>query len=147
MIQEMIALLYGKDTSEGFQNLKKLEAISEKENTLYPFIDEWIAMLKSEQYVIRVRGFRMLCKQAKWDVENKIEAVIDQILQSLDDEKPTAVRQYLKYIQEIVTYKPNLNDKIKEKLKHLDYMKYKESMQGLITKDIDEVMTLITSYH
>lgn len=142
-IEEMIALLYEKDTTAGYQNLKSLEAISETENTLYPYMDEWIAMLKSDQYVIRVRGFRLLCKQAKWDVDRKIEVVIDQILKALDDEKPTAVRQYLKYIQEIVTSKPNLKDKIKEKLLHLDYMKYKESMQGLIAKDIDEVMTLM----
>ena len=44
---------------------------------------------------VRVRGFRLCCAQAQWDSENKLERHIDELLAILDDDKPTAVRQYM----------------------------------------------------
>lgn len=72
----------------------------------------FLEMIDSNKYVIRVRGFRLLCKQAKWDSENKINEKIDKILSKLDDEKPTAVRLKLKAVHDVIIYKKDLNEKI-----------------------------------
>lgn len=37
-------------------------------------------------------------------------------------------------------YKIELSEKIERKLKNLDITKYKESMRGLIKKDIDSIL-------
>ena len=100
-------------------------------------------MLDNEKSFIRVRGFRLICKNAKWDKYNKIDNSIDKILQELNDEKPTSVRQCLKAIAEIVEYKKSLNNKIKEKLLKINYLNYKDSMQSLIFKDVEKILMLI----
>ena len=77
--------------------------------------------------------------------DNNINKNIDKILLELDSEKPTEVRQYLSAIKDIVKYKKELNLKIKEKLLSMNYLRYKDSMQGLIFKDIEEVLKLINN--
>lgn len=142
-IEEKIETLYDKDIKEAYQNLKDLEKLSEEQNVLYSYFDEFLQMIDSTKYVIRVRGFRLLCKQAKWDINNKINQEIDKILVVLDEEKPTALRQYLQAIKDIILYKKELQEKIKENLLAINYLKYKDSMQSLIFKDISEVLNII----
>ena len=77
-------------------------------------------MVGSEKYVIRVRGFRLLCKQAKWDTKNIINANLEIALVILNDDKPTAVRQALAALQAVVCYKKELKEIIKEKISSID---------------------------
>ena len=97
-------------------------------------------MLNNSKTFIRVRGFRLICYLAKWDIENKINKNIDVILNELEDEKGTSVRQCLGKINLILMYKIELSEKIERKLKSLDITKYKESMRNLIKKDIDSIL-------
>ena len=62
-------------------------------------------MLKNEKSFVRVRAFRLICAFAKWDIENKIEDNIDLILNELDDDTSTSVRQCLDKLN-ILTKKP-----------------------------------------
>jgi len=142
-ISDKIKYLYDKDTKNAYANLQKLESISDREDILYPYLNEFIAMLKSEKYVIRVRGFRLICKQAKWDKGNKINEAIAEILTAVHDEKPTAIRQALQYLEYVVPYKKELNGKIKETALAIDCSKSKDTMQPLIAKDIRSLVQLI----
>jgi len=142
-IKIMIKALYSKDTSEAYKILLELEQISEKEKFLYDYFDEFFQMIYNEKYVIRVRGYRLLCKQAKWDKENKINKNIDKILLEMEDVKPTAVRQKLKALKDIVLNKKELNGKIKKKILGMDCSIYKDTMQPLILKDIENVLKII----
>ena len=142
-ISDKIKCLYDKDTKDAYANLQELEEISDNEDFLYPYLNEFIEMLKSEKYVIRVRGFRLLCKQAKWDREDKINEAIEDILTAVDDEKPTAVRQALQYLEYLVPYKKELNGRIKETALSIDCSKFKDTMQPLIEKDIRSLVQLI----
>ena len=49
-------------------------------------------MMHDDNSYIRVRGYRLLCKQARWDKLNKINQIIDEILNETEYEKPIAVR-------------------------------------------------------
>lgn len=135
-----IMLLYDKDPSIAYKNLQELESLSEASNDLYPYLDEFLAMLKSEKYVLRVRGFRLLCKQAKWDTANRINGEIDTILQALDDEKPTAVRQKLKALEDIVLCKKALHQKIRDRVLSLDDLRFQDTMHPLIQQDIQKLL-------
>lgn len=138
-IKRKIESLEEGDTKSAYENLKELEAISEQKNVLYPYMDKFISMLNSEKYVIRVRGFRLLCKQAKWDTDSKINDNINDILTAVNDEKPTAVRQALKYLKFVVPYKKELNSIIKQAVLKIDCSGYKDTMQPLIKKDIQNL--------
>lgn len=142
-VNERIASLYEKDTKTAYANLLELEAVSERENTLHPYLGEFIAMLQSGQYVIRVRGFRLLCKQAKWDEERLIDESIDSILAAVQDEKPTAVRQALQYLHYMAACKPQLHGKIKDAALAIDLSRFRDTMAPLIMKDIDSLLGAI----
>ena len=139
----LLSMLDSKDTSKGFEALKELEIISESRNVLYLYMDKFIDMVKSKKYVIRVRGFRLFCKQARWDVDNVINQNIEEVLSILNDDKPTAVRQALSALKDVVLYKSELVDIIKERVLAIDYYKYKETMHSLIAKDIRELVEVM----
>ena len=97
-------------------------------------------MLFDEKSYIKMRGFRIICKLSKWDKDNKINNIIDSLLQVLDDEKPTIVRQCLSSLNNLLLYKIDLSEKVENKLKNMDLSKYKDSMKPLIQKDIDCIL-------
>lgn len=97
-------------------------------------------MLLDEKSYIKMRGFRIICKLSKWDNDNKINNIIDILLQVLDDEKPTIVRQCLSSLNNLLLYKIDLSEKVENKLKKLDLSKYKDTMKPLIKKDIDFIL-------
>ena len=142
-ISDKINLLYEKDSTITYANLLELEEMSEHENTLYPYLNEFIMMLKSEKYSIRVRGFRLLCKQAKWDNDDKISEAITEILFAVNDEKPTAVRQVLKYLTYITLNKKELISIIREAVLSIDCSRFKDSMRPLIEKDIQTLIKVM----
>lgn len=142
-LNNMIKKLEDKDDKVAYNNLLELEKIAEKSDAIYEYFDIFLEMLDNEKSFIKVRGFRLICKNAKWDKNNKIDNSIDKILQELNDEKPTSVRQCLNAIAEIVEYKKSLNNKIKEKLLKINYLNYKDSMQSLIFKDVEKILKLI----
>lgn len=139
-MKDKINKLYDKDDKIAYNNLLELENEAAESNELYNYFDELITMLNSEKSFVRVRAFRLICALAKWDVKNKIESNIDAILNELEDDTSTSVRQCLSKLNLILTYKRELSEKIKQKLKQLDLSKYKESMQALIKRDIDSIL-------
>lgn len=142
-LNNMIRNLEDKDDNMSYKNLLALEKIAEQSDAIYEYFDIFLEMLCNKKSFIRVRGFKLICKNAKWDKYNKIDNSIDDILQELNDEKPTSVRQCLKAIEEIVEYKKSLNSKIKEKILKINYLNYKDSMQSLIFKDIEKILLLM----
>lgn len=136
----IIDKLQDKDNRAAYKSLLELESKSADSNELYPYFDEFLKLLCSESSYVRTRGFRMCCSQSKWDKDNKIDCNIDEMLVMLEDEKPTAVRQSIAALHQILLYKPELYEVIKNKVDSLCLDKYKDSMIPLIKKDIEELM-------
>ena len=138
-------IIYDKETSAAYKRFQELERLSEESNSLYSYFDEFLPMLNHDKYAVRVRAVRLLCKQAKWDSENKIDNNIDQILLSLDDEKPTAVAQALQFFgHSLLPYKKELANKIKDALLGMDYARFKqETMRPLIEKEVQKLLQQI----
>lgn len=142
-LDRMLSMLESKDTTQAFEALKEMEKISDTSDAFYPYTEKFIEMINSSKYVIRVRGFRMFCKQAKWDTENIINKNIEAALSILNDDKPTAVRQALAALQEIIPYKKELGEIIEKKVSVIDYLKFKDTMHSLIANDIQKVLEAI----
>lgn len=142
-IVSLISMLEDKDTSQAYKALQELEKISDQTDLIYNYIEKFVSMISSDKYVIRVRGFRLFCKQAKWDSDNIIDENIDAALHILSDAKPTAVRQALAALLDIVRYKPDLREIVKKAVSDINYLRYKDTMHSLIAKDIEKVLSMI----
>ena len=140
----MIGALYGKNPKEAYNILLELEKISETNDFLYKYLNDFLKMLDNENTYIRIRGYRLYCKQAKWDKLNKINKMVDKILlQIVNEEKPIALRQKIKALEDITKNKIELRNKVKQKLLEIDCSKYQESMQKLIEKDIKNLLKIM----
>ena len=138
--EEIFNIFYGKETWDIWRKFQEIESSIDESKLLYEFFDDIKKMLLDEKSYIKMRGFRIICKLSKWDNDNKINNIIDILLQVLDDEKPTIVRQCLSSLNNLLLYKIELSEKVENKLKKLDLSKYKDTMKPLIKKDIDFIL-------
>jgi len=139
-MREKLKNLCNKDNNSAYKTLLELEIITSKSDELYYYFDELLKMLNSDKTFVRVRGFRLICCLSKWDNENKINQNIDAILEELEDEKGTSVRQCLEKLNLILIYKKELTKVVVDKIINLNIDKYKGSMQALIKNDIAYIL-------
>lgn len=132
----MLSLLQSRDTKRAYGLLLELEQLSEKSDELYPCTACFAEMVDSSNYAVRVRGFRLFCKQARWDTENIVDQYMGAALAILHDEKPTAVRQALAALRDVVPYKRDLWDMIRQQALDIDCLRYPDTMRSLIAKDV-----------
>ena len=85
----------------------------------------------------------LCCSQARWDNEGVIAKYLPQMLKLVHDEKPTVVRQSLNALKEVVAFRPELCKAIAMELKKMNIPGYKDSMIGLIQKDVTELKELM----
>ena len=80
---------------------------------------------------------------AKWDIDNKIDEIIDEYLKHIEDVKPITARQCIKLLPMIAKNKPELKEDIVTALQKADISIYAESMQSLVYKDIQNSLAEI----
>ncbi len=142
-IRELTELLLSKDHNAAYQALKELQEISEDKNAVYAYMDLFTGMIESGNSYIRTRGLLMIASNAKWDVDNQIDEVIDSYLRHITDVKPITARQCIKALPQIAWDKPELKADIIAALKHADSSRYADSMRPLVMKDIREAIEII----
>lgn len=138
--EEIFNVLDDKEKFDVYKKFQQIENSIDESDELYKYFDMFKEMLLSDKVSVRMRSFRIICKLSKWDKENKINKIIDQLLSVLDSDRPTDIRICLSYLNNLLLYKVELNDKIENKLKKIDYSKFKDSMSPLIKKDIDYIL-------
>lgn len=141
---ELLTTLTGSDNRQAYAALQDLEAISRKSDQLLAKIPVFAEMVTSKRSFVRVRGFRLLCQQAKWDQEGELDCLLPVALAILADSKPTVLRQALAALHEVVKAKPQLRQLIVQQTAAIDCSKFnQETMAPLIEKDIAELQQLI----
>lgn len=138
--EEVFNVFYGKEKREIWEKFQNIEKNIENSNELYIYFNEISKMLTNEESYIKMRGFRIICKLSKWDKESKVNLIINDLLNVLDDDKPTIIRKCLETINDLFLYKPELYNIIKNKLKNINLSNYKDTMAPLIKKDIYNVL-------
>lgn len=143
-ILELLTTLTGSDNRQAYAALQDLEAISRKSDQLLAKIPVFAEMVTSKRSFVRVRGFRLLCQQAKWDQEGELDCLLPVALAILADSKPTVLRQVLAALHGVVKAKPQLRQLIVQQTAAIDCSKFnQETMAPLIEKDIAELQQLI----
>jgi len=82
----------------------------------------------------------LLAYNARWDIDNKIDEIIDEYLKHITDVKPITARQCIKLLPMIARDKPELRNDICSALQKADISFYDDSMQPLVYKDIQKVL-------
>lgn len=142
-VEELLELLTSQDNSQAYQALKALEEMSAESNCLYPHMDKFIAMASSGNSYVRTRGLALIAHNAKWDVDDKIDGIIDGYLEHITDEKPICARQCIKLLPLLAEAKPALASKIVSALRDADVARYPDSMRPLVQKDIRDSLLAI----
>ena len=76
----LLALLTAKDTKQSYGALLELERLSEDSDDLYPDTERFADMVRDRAWAVRCRGFRLFCKQARWDGEGVIDHRLEDAL-------------------------------------------------------------------
>lgn len=134
-IEEKISLLTNPNHGLAYQALKELMQRSEDCDQVYPYFEQFVAMMNHPDHsYIRSRGLRLIAGNAKWDKENKVNRIITDYLKHIEDEKPITARQCIKDTVIIAKYKPELIPIICDALEKYNHI-YEESMQSLVYQD------------
>lgn len=139
-IQELIEGLKNRDDKKAYECLKLLENESALSADVYPFFDVFAEMLSNTNSYIRTRGLLLIAANAKWDLDYKIDEIIDIYLKHVNDDKPITSRQCIKALPTIAKYKPDLKLDIENALLKAEPTKYKDSMRPLVEKDIQKAL-------
>lgn len=142
-VEELLEFLTSRNNSQAYQALKVLEEMSAESNCLYPHMDKFIAMASSGNSYVRTRGLALIAHNAKWDVDGKIDGIIDRYLERITDEKPICARQCIKLLPLLAEAKPTLAPKIVSALRDANVARYPDSMRPLVQKDIRDSLLAI----
>lgn len=146
-IPQLIEWLTSKDDSIRYQAFLLLQNRSLFFADVYPYWDDLRNKLNSDNSYQRSIGLMLIAENAKWDTENRTEDTIDEYLKLLNDDKPITIRQCIQALENIVSAKPGLSDKIASRLISFDLMAVKETMRKSVLLDILNVLLIIRKGH
>lgn len=145
-IKTLVMNLQDKDNIKACDCANELEKISENSADVYAFFDVFFAMLESDNSYVRNRAITLIGANAKWDINNKIDEIIDKFLKHIKDVKPITARQCIKTLPVIARYKPQLRQIIENSLHSADFSTVKESMRTLLVKDACKALDEISKF-
>lgn len=142
-LQQLVDWLSEKDDKIRYHSFLILQHRSGYSGDVYQYWSTFCEKLKSENSYQRSIGLMLIAANSKWDIENKLDDVIDDYLSLIYDEKPITVRQCIQYLCEIVPYKKHLLMKISDRLMALKISEIRETMKKLILIDILTILAMI----
>ena len=143
----MIAKLTAKDDKYACAIADKIISESQDTDEWYEYFDDFASLLNHPKSLVRNRVLYILAANAQWDDENRFDAILDDYLTHVTDEKPITSRQCIKALAQVGKAKPQYIEKITDYLHSTDLTKYKDSMRPLIEKDIEETERILTNYN
>lgn len=141
--EELLQGLRDANDEFAYSCLKELEALSMESKKVYEKFELLVKLMEDPKSYIRTRGIRLIAANAKWDQEGKIDRIVKPLLSHITDGKPVTARQCIQALPLIAMHKPALREGILNSLKDADLGKYKESMQTLLARDIQDAVEAI----
>ena len=136
MQKEQIAALTSGDDRLACAVTEQIIAESQRTDEWYECFDAFAALLDHPKSLVRNRALRLLAANARWDCENRFDAILPAYLAHVTDEKPITARQCIQALAQVGLAKPQLTPKILACFQEADLSKYRDSMRPLIEKDL-----------
>ena len=141
LTQTLVQRLCAGDEREGYAALKELLERSRTGREVYSYWEELAALLGSANSYRRTRGALLLLQNARWAGEEQLERWMPRLLGLLqEEERATALRQYLRAWEGAVRDAPALAGPFCRVLEGLDLDRYGESMAPLLQRDRERLL-------
>lgn len=142
-IPQLVEWLSFKNDTIRYQAFLLLQNRSIFFDDVYLHWDAFQNKLKSDNSYQRSIGLMLIAENVIWDTESRMEDIIDEYLNLLNDEKTITIRQCIQSLGKIVLSKSGLNDKIASRLISFNLMGIKETMRKPILLYILNVLLTI----
>ena len=143
-MQDIIVKLTAKDDKYACAIADKIISESQYTDEWYEYFDTFASLLNHPKSLVRNRVLYILAANAQWDDENRFDAILEDYLAHITDEKPITARQCIKALFQVGMAKPQYIPRILSCFHDADLSKYKDSMRPLIEKDMEETERLLT---
>ncbi len=137
-MQEITAMLTAKDDKAACAIADRIISESQDTDQWYQSFDAFASLLNHPKSFVRNRALHILAANAQWDGENRFDAILEDYLSHVTDEKPITARQCIKALAKVGKAKPQYIPKIISCFRSADLSKYKDSMRPLIKRDMAE---------
>jgi len=144
MHENLIANLTSKDDKYACAIAYRIISESQDTDEWYEYFDTFASLLNHPKSLVRNRVLHILAANARWDDNNRFDAILSEYLSHVTDEKPITARQCIKALVQVGMAKPHYIPKILSCFQGADLSKYKDSMIPLIEKDMKETERLLT---
>ena len=142
-MQDIIAKLTAKDDTYACVIADKIISESQDSDEWYEYFDAFAALINHPKSLVRNRVLYILAANAQWDEDNHFDAILDDYLAHVTDEKPITARQCIKALAQVGVEKPMYIPRILSAFREADLSKYKDSMRPLIEKDMAETEKIL----
>lgn len=143
-VDELMGELFSRNNAQACGAMEALVGLCEHSNEVYQYFDKFAGMLDSPNSYVRNRGLALIAANAKWDADNKINAIIGEYLAHITDAKPITACQCIKALPIIAEHKPELREGMLFALKNANVSQYNDSMLPLVCDDIIDAIKSIS---
>lgn len=139
-VRALVELLSEKDDNLRYSAFLKLQALSQKDDSVYPYWDVFAEKLNSDNSYQRSIGLMLLAENVAWDKDGRFAEVCAAYLAHCDDEKFITARQCIQGLNKIIAATTGYRKEIVAALTGLELDKRKDTQKGLLRRDIAEVL-------
>ena len=143
-MQDVIAKLTVKDDNYACAVADKIISESQDTDEWYEYFEDFATLLDHPKSLVRNRVLNILAANAQWDEENRFDAIFDDYLAHIVDEKPITARQCIKALAQVGMAKPRYIPKIIDSFHSVNLSIYRDSMRPLIERDMEETEKALT---
>ena len=145
-MQDILAKLTAKDDKYACAIADTIISESQNTDAWYEYFDAFASLLNHPKSFVRNRALYILAANARWDDENRFDAIISDFLAHVTDEKPITARQCIKALAQVGVAKPQYIPRILSCFQEADLSKFKDSMRPLIERDIAETEQILRRF-
>lgn len=137
-MKEILLKLTSKDDKYAYAIADKIISESQDSDEWYEYFDDFASLLNHPKSLVRNRVLYILAANAQWDDENRFDAILDDYLAHIADEKPITARQCIKALAQVGKAKPQYIPRIIDCFHSANLSVYRDSMRPLIERDMAE---------
>ena len=105
-MQDIINRLTAKDDKSACAFADRIIAESRESDVWYGYFDAFVSLLDHPKSLVRNRALHILAANARWDRENRFDAILPEFLSHVTDEKPITARQCIQALAQVGLAKP-----------------------------------------
>lgn len=143
-VADDLALLWSTSPLKaGGAALRRLEQLSLERDEISAHWEKFTKMLEHDNSYIRTRGLVLTARNARWMEADQVKAILEKYLACVTDPKPITARRCIQELPFLLEGRPDLTERVEQRLRTADFTAYPDSMAPLVTKDTLEVLAWI----